>query len=166
MSRQNITIGSFESADDWATIQVVKTAKDLLSKNLKRLREGLELNQNELADKVDISEQMVAKMEQGLTNPSLAMLDKMASALNIPLADFFIDEAPPFISKHHLRVSESHDFTDAAAFLNAYQDASPDIKKAVLAFLFLQESGKYLREISAEALSGLIRLLSSATRLK
>ena len=79
-------------------MQVVKTAKELLQKNLQRHRENLEIGQDELAHRAGISEGMVKKLEQGLTNPSLDTLDKIVAGLKIPHSELFADDPPKALS--------------------------------------------------------------------
>lgn len=62
--------------------------------------------------------------------------------------------------------SKKEDFTSAVVFLQAYQDSSLDMQKAVRACLFPLESAKLLSEMSAQGLRDLIKLVSSATRPK
>jgi transcriptional regulator with XRE-family HTH domain len=98
LSRQNNTISSFEASDDVDIIQVVKTAKDLLRKNTQRLREDLEIGQDELAARAKISEGMIKKIEQGVTNPSLETLDKLVTGLGATHAELFADEPSTALS--------------------------------------------------------------------
>lgn len=136
----------------------MKKDKPIWAENIKkrRLETGFESSEK-FAEAIEMPHPTFRDIENGKSEGGFSKREKISKGLKWEVWDLY---------KDHSKVAEKHDFTDAVAFLKAYHDASPDIKKAVLAFLFLQESGKYLREISAEALSGLIRLLSSATKLK
>lgn len=71
----------------------MKKARDLLKINVSRLREKLRLNQPELADEAGLSSQMIQKIEQGRTSPSLETLDKLVKGLNANHAQLFQDAA-------------------------------------------------------------------------
>lgn len=73
----------------------MRTAKDLLRHNLVRLREAAGWKQPELADKTTMSFQMIQKIEQGKTNPSLDTLDKLAKGLKANHAELFFDDSVP-----------------------------------------------------------------------
>lgn len=70
----------------------MRTARDLLRLNVKRLREAMRWDQPELADKAHLSSQMVAKIEQAKTNPSLDTLDKLVKGLKTNHAELFLDD--------------------------------------------------------------------------
>lgn len=98
MSRQNTTVSSFETLNPSDILQVVKTAKDLLRKNLQRIRADLQIGQEELAAMTGLSEGMVKKLEQAVTNPSLKTLDKITGGLKIAHSELFQDEKPSALS--------------------------------------------------------------------
>jgi HTH-type transcriptional regulator / antitoxin HipB len=50
---------------------------------LKRLREAQGLSQYAMADKAGISRQYVRKLEAGLSDPTLGMLQRIAKALGV-----------------------------------------------------------------------------------
>ena len=55
--------------------------------NLKKLREGKELSQEDLANDADIPINQVGRIERGEINPSLSTLNSIAKALKLRLAD-------------------------------------------------------------------------------
>ncbi len=68
-------------------------ASKILAWNLRRLRVAHRVSQKRLAAHADIARGYLARIERGLENPTLQMLDRLAAALGIPMAEFFV--APP-----------------------------------------------------------------------
>lgn len=59
-----------------------------LSTVIKALREAKDLNQVELAKKVDVSVAYISQLESGeRTNPSLDVLKRLAKALGVPVGE-------------------------------------------------------------------------------
>jgi transcriptional regulator with XRE-family HTH domain len=60
---------------------------------------GLGVSQKRLAANADIARGYLARIERGLENPTLEMLDRLAAALSIPMTEFFVApgkaETPP-----------------------------------------------------------------------
>lgn len=63
----------------------------MIGKNVTKYREALSISQRELARRVGISGQMVSKIENDLTNPSMETLNKIAIALNCTIYDLTLD---------------------------------------------------------------------------
>ncbi len=60
----------------------------MLAENIKRFRKQLDLSQEQLARKADISYATLVKLESGAnTNPTLKILQQLATALNVSLDD-------------------------------------------------------------------------------
>lgn len=60
----------------------------MLADNIKRFRKLLNLSQEQLARKADISYATLIKLESGAnTNPTLKILQQLATALNVSLDD-------------------------------------------------------------------------------
>lgn len=66
----------------------VRKLKQLGSK-VKRLRKQKDLTQEQLADKIRVSSTYIGFIEQGVRNPSIATLDKIARVLGVKLSDLF-----------------------------------------------------------------------------
>jgi transcriptional regulator with XRE-family HTH domain len=64
-----------------------------LGDRLRRLRREHSLTQEELAQASDVSQEMIAKTEQGRRHPRLTVLVKIAKALDVPLSEL-IDDRP------------------------------------------------------------------------
>ncbi|MCC2096235.1 MAG: helix-turn-helix transcriptional regulator [Hyphomicrobiales bacterium] len=63
--------------------------RELVGWNLRRLRVMRNISQDDLALSADIERAYVGHMERGKKNPTVATLDKLASALDCDVADFF-----------------------------------------------------------------------------
>jgi transcriptional regulator with XRE-family HTH domain len=74
-------------------------ASKILAWNLRRLRVANGVSQKRLAAIAEIARGYLARIERGLENPTLEMLDRLATALSIPMAEFFVApgkaEVPP-----------------------------------------------------------------------
>jgi transcriptional regulator with XRE-family HTH domain len=66
---------------------------DTLGDRLRRLRREHSLTQEELAQASGVSQEMIAKTEQGRRHPRLTVLAKFADALDVPLSEL-IDDRP------------------------------------------------------------------------
>jgi transcriptional regulator with XRE-family HTH domain len=64
-----------------------------LGDRLRRLRRERSLTQEELAHACGVSQEMIAKTEQGRRHPRLTILAKLATALDVPLSEL-IDDRP------------------------------------------------------------------------
>lgn len=64
----------------------------MISKNIKKYREDLNISQRELARRSNISGQMVSKIENNLTKPSLDTLNKIAAALGVSVNELISDD--------------------------------------------------------------------------
>ena len=58
-----------------------------LGHKIKKLRKKKSLSQERLADKADLSQQHISRIERNLTYPSVATLSKIAKVLGVPLDD-------------------------------------------------------------------------------
>ena|SRR5579863_2169246 len=63
--------------------------KILLGRRIKSLRQGTELTQEELAEKMGISSKYLSSIERGLENPTLDTLINMSTALDVEVGDIF-----------------------------------------------------------------------------
>lgn len=65
-------------------------AKRVLSENIKSLRKERNLAQERLALEAGIDRTVVSKIERQVSNPSLEILIKLASTLNVQVASLLI----------------------------------------------------------------------------
>jgi transcriptional regulator with XRE-family HTH domain len=74
-------------------------ARALVARNLRRLRVGKGLSQEVLAVDAQIDRTYVSRLERGLENPTVAVLERLAEALGAQIVEFFAiprrGEAPP-----------------------------------------------------------------------
>ena len=68
----------------------------LLGNRIKALRVANELTQEQIADKIGVSRQRYARIENGDNNITLEILSKIASVLNVTVGDItrVLDEKP------------------------------------------------------------------------
>lgn len=65
-------------------------AKSTISNNIRRLRfDASEMTQQQLADKVGVTRQTIAAIENGKYSPTLELAFKMAQVFNVPLDAVF-----------------------------------------------------------------------------
>jgi transcriptional regulator with XRE-family HTH domain len=74
-------------------------AQALVARNLRRLRTGRGLSQETLAMDAGIDRTYVSRLERGLENPTVAILEQLADALQSGIVEFFVvpdpGEPPP-----------------------------------------------------------------------
>ena len=58
-------------------------------KRIKALRTAKKMSMSELSTKIGISKSLISQVERGEVLPSLTTLDKLASALQVPISKFF-----------------------------------------------------------------------------
>jgi transcriptional regulator with XRE-family HTH domain len=63
--------------------------KELIGKRIQELRKATGLSQEKLAEKADISSTYLSRIECGRENPTLDMLIKLASALEVEMWEMF-----------------------------------------------------------------------------
>jgi len=71
----------------------------LVARNLRRLRVNRDLSQENLAVDAGIDRTYVSRLERGLENPTVAILERLATALESEIVEFFAKpragEPPP-----------------------------------------------------------------------
>lgn len=74
-------------------------AHALVSRNVRRLRVRLNLSQEGLAFESGVNRTYISRLERGLENPTLAVLERVADALKVDVAELLAKpkagEAPP-----------------------------------------------------------------------
>jgi len=69
-------------------------AQALVARNLRRLRVQLSLSQEALATDAGIDRTYVSRLERGIENPTVAVLEQLADALGAKIVEFFVVPAP------------------------------------------------------------------------
>ena len=64
-------------------------ARALVARNIRRIGVIRGLSQESLAVDAEIDRTYVSRLERGLENPTIAVLDRLASALNCRITDLF-----------------------------------------------------------------------------
>ena len=63
--------------------------------NIKRLRAALGLSQEELADRAGFHRTYISGVERVVRNPTITALDRIATALEVPLAELVSEPSAP-----------------------------------------------------------------------
>jgi transcriptional regulator with XRE-family HTH domain len=61
--------------------------RQLLARNVRRLRQRKSWSQLDLANEAGVRQALISSIEHGRANPTLESLDKVASALDVAVAD-------------------------------------------------------------------------------
>ena len=69
-------------------------AQALVALNLRRLRVARGISQEHLAVDARIDRTYVSRLERGLENPTVAVLERLADALKVNIIDFFRRPSP------------------------------------------------------------------------
>ena len=69
-------------------------AQALVARNLRRLRVERSLSQENLAADAGIDRTYVSRLERGLENPTVGLLEQLADALGSTIVEFFVVPAP------------------------------------------------------------------------
>jgi transcriptional regulator with XRE-family HTH domain len=68
--------------------------RKLVAWNLRRIRVQRDLSQDRLALEADVDRSYVGRVERALENPTVAILDRLAKALSIHIAELFVEPEP------------------------------------------------------------------------
>ena len=72
------------------------TLKDRVGRRLRDLRKAQGLSQERLADLIDRSVDAISNLERGLSLPNFETLERLGTALHVPVRDFFdVDHDEP-----------------------------------------------------------------------
>jgi transcriptional regulator with XRE-family HTH domain len=69
-------------------------AQALVARNLRKLRVAQGISQEALALEAGVDRTYVGRLERGLENPTVAVLDRLAGRLGITIAEFFVAPLP------------------------------------------------------------------------
>ena len=67
----------------------------IIGEKIRRLRMELQLTQEELADRTELTKGYISQVERDLASPSIATLVDILEALGTTLGEFFSDEEMP-----------------------------------------------------------------------
>jgi transcriptional regulator with XRE-family HTH domain len=83
-----LTLATLSSAPELAEGPTIEAA---IGAQVRALRKRQDMTVSELASQAGLSAGMLSKVENGAISPSLATLQSLAGALNVPLTSFFAD---------------------------------------------------------------------------
>jgi transcriptional regulator with XRE-family HTH domain len=69
-------------------------ARALVARNLRRLRVRKALSQEQLAVDAGVDRSYMSRLERGLENPTVAVLERLAAAVDAEIVEFFAVPAP------------------------------------------------------------------------
>ena len=69
-------------------------ARNLVARNLRRLRVAKGLSQEALAVDAGIDRTYVSRLERGMENPTVAVLERLTQALDAKIVEFFVAPKP------------------------------------------------------------------------
>lgn len=92
------------------------------SNKLKKLRSTKNLTQEELAEELGVTQQQIARYENGQRNFKQDFLVKLAEYFNVPVSDFFADEANTIEKTHFIPVYEGFNFKKTNEYLELPSD--------------------------------------------
>ena len=67
----------------------MKSAKISFGRRLRQLRRERDFTQEQLAEVAEVSVDLVSNIERGVNAPSFETLERLASALSVPIKDLF-----------------------------------------------------------------------------
>ena len=86
-----------ECRDELATVAfpayVLDCAHRLVAWNLRRLRVARGQSQEDLALEAEVDRSYMSRLERGVVNPTIGVLEQIADALDAHISDFFIEPA-------------------------------------------------------------------------
>ena len=69
-------------------------ARDLIAWNMRRLRVDRGFSQERLALDSGVDRTYVSRLERGIENPTVAVIEKLSTTLGVPIAQLFEEPAP------------------------------------------------------------------------
>ncbi|MBQ8292321.1 MAG: helix-turn-helix transcriptional regulator [Bacilli bacterium] len=101
-----------------------------ISKNIKKLREELKLSQAELAEKLNVSSEMVNAWEIGNEYPAVSVLPKLGEIFDISVDDLYDEKISTYKNKFERLVKKyESDISQISVFLKAVKEFN-DLQEA------------------------------------
>src|SRR5690349_8470841 len=69
-------------------------AREIVAWNIRRLRVARELAQEALAVDAEVDRTYISRLERNMENPTVAVLERLAAALDVSIVEFFNPPAP------------------------------------------------------------------------
>ena len=95
----------------------MKDIREIIAKNLITLRKKHGFTQNELAKKLDYSDNTISRWENAELSPSIETLQKISEVYNIPL-NTLLEEDALTVNKHEEKNEKIHKLSITALFVS------------------------------------------------
>jgi len=105
----------------------------LLGARIKKLRNRAGLTQAQLAERVDISDEFLSRMERGAKAPSLHTAEKVARALGVSMKELFDFDAVPAVDSKTVRLE------GLVSYLAVVDEGTVDLIEAVARTIYEHE---------------------------
>lgn len=129
----------------------------LLGENIKRLRAEKGISQRELARRIDMSGQMISKIEKAETSPSIETLSKIANTLDVSINDLIGDATEAMPAGIRLELTQKRIDSLQSTNINSLKNS---VIESLHTLLCIQTTGEYLAiELSQKDLEKLISRL-------
>lgn len=129
----------------------------LLGENIKRLRAEKGISQRELARRIDMSGQMISKIEKAETSPSIETLSKIANTLDVSINDLIGDATEAIPAGIRLELTQKRIDSLQSTNINSLKNS---VIESLHTLLCIQTTGEYLAiELSQKDLEKLISRL-------
>lgn len=69
-------------------------SRDLVAWNMRRLRVDRKVSQEKLAELADVDRTYISRLERMMENPSIGILDRIATTLGVSIAELFVPPDP------------------------------------------------------------------------
>jgi transcriptional regulator with XRE-family HTH domain len=115
-----------------------------IGKKIKKVRESMGMSAKEVISIAEIGSAMYSRIENGVNEPSLSTLEKIAKALGIKLSDLFDDE-------HKLEDVNSYD-SSVMEKVKIIENLSDDEKKTVFVIVDAFVGKKKLKDALSNVL--------------
>lgn len=118
-----------------------------IGKNIKQMRESLGMEQQELAEKLNISNKTISSWECGRTEPKMGMIEAMCKVFNCSktrLIDGDLEEPKPFGDDNKIIDLRGMKLTDDdIEYIRKFVELKPDVKEKLIQMIdILHEKGE------------------------
>ena len=96
-----------------------------LGNNIRRMRKVIGIRQYQLSMKMDVTAQTVSSWECGRTEPNMGQIEQMCQIFGCDMSEL-------------LRGTQNHILPDDRELVDAYHDASEEVKEAIRTLLHLK----------------------------
>ncbi len=103
--------------------------RQIFARRLQLARRAANLTQEELAERIDRTVDMISRLERHAASPSLATVARLSDALGISASELFIDDTAEF------RLTSQLDTTDLDALFELVASAPPGKVERLTALL-------------------------------